>query len=134
MAGLPIEIVQGVRVPVCVDREEIEKVVINLLVNAIESGAPVETLLLEVGSGEQACFKVIDKGCGMTDDFIRESLFKPFKSTKPKGFGIGLYQCRQIVEAHKGSIDVVSTVGEGTTFTVWLPKANPEHSVPSAKF
>jgi hypothetical protein len=123
MAGLPMEIVQGVSVPVCVDREELEKVVINLLVNAIESGAPVETLILEVGSGEQAYFKVIDKGCGMTDDFIRESLFKPFKSTKPKGFGIGLYQCRQIVEAHKGHIDVHSTVGEGTTFTVWLPKA-----------
>jgi hypothetical protein len=126
MAGLPIEIVQGVRVPVCVDREEIEKVVINLLVNAIESGAPLETLVLEVDGGEQPCFKVIDKGCGMTDDFIRESLFKPFKSTKPKGFGIGLYQCRQIVEAHKGHIDVHSTAGEGTTFTVWLPRAAPE--------
>ena len=123
LAGLPAEIVQGESVPVCVDREEMEKVVINLLVNAIESGAPAETLVLEVGCGSRPYFKVIDNGCGMTDDFIRESLFKPFKSTKPKGFGIGLYQCRQIVEAHKGHIDVHSTVGEGTTFTVWLPKA-----------
>ena len=126
LAGLPAGIVQGESVSVCVDREELEKVVINLLVNAIESGAPAETLFLEVGSGGLAYFKVIDKGCGMTDDFIQENLFKPFRSTKPKGFGIGLYQCRQIVQAHKGQIDVHSTVGEGATFTVWLPKAASE--------
>jgi putative PEP-CTERM system histidine kinase len=123
VAGLPAEIVRGVSVPVYVDREEIEKIVINLLVNAKESGSAVDDLVLEVGSDEQAYFKVSDKGCGMSADFIRENLFKPFKTTKQKGFGIGLYQCRQIVEAHRGRIDVRSVAGEGTTFTVCLLKA-----------
>jgi hypothetical protein len=123
VAGLPAEIVRGESVPVYVDREEIEKIVINLLVNAKESGSAVNDLVLEVGCDEQAYFKVSDKGCGMSDDFIRENLFKPFQTTKQKGFGIGLYQCRQIVEAHRGRIDVHSVAGEGTTFTVCLLKA-----------
>jgi hypothetical protein len=123
VAGLPAEIVRGVPVPVYIDREEIEKVVINLLVNAKESGSAVGDLILEVGCDEQAYFKVADKGCGMSADFIRENLFKPFKTTKQKGFGIGLYQCRQIVEAHRGRIDVSSVAGEGTTFTICLQKA-----------
>ena len=123
VAGLPSEIVQGERVLVHVDREEMEKVVINLLVNAMESGSAMEALEVQVGNASQPYFRVIDKGCGMTNEFISENLFKPFKSTKQKGFGIGLYQCRQIVEAHKGWIDVHSALGEGTTFTVWLPKA-----------
>jgi hypothetical protein len=58
----------------------------------------------------------------MSAEFIRERLFKPFATTKQKGFGIGLYQCRQIVEAHGGRIEVKSAVGEGTEFTVWLPR------------
>ena len=123
VAGLPAETVRGVSVPVYIDREEIEKIVINLLVNAKESGSAVDDLILEVGSDEQAYFKISDKGCGMSADFIRENLFKPFKTTKQKGFGIGLYQCRQIVEAHRGRIDVRSVAGEGTTFTVCLLKA-----------
>jgi hypothetical protein len=127
LAGLPAGIVKGENVSICVDRDEMEKVIINLLVNAIEAGAPTDTLRLEIGCNERPFFKVIDQGCGMTTEFIRERLFRPFSSTKPKGFGIGLYQCRQIVEAHKGQIDVLSTPGEGTTFTVWLPKANLEN-------
>jgi hypothetical protein len=48
-------------------------------------------------------------------------MFTPFMTTKTKGLGIGLYQCKQIVEAHGGRIEVVSEISKGSQFTVWLP-------------
>ena len=57
----------------------------------------------------------------MSPGFVRDSLFRPFQSTKKKGLGIGMYQCRMIVEAHGGSIRVESEAGTGTTFRVSFP-------------
>jgi putative PEP-CTERM system histidine kinase len=105
-----------------VDRSEVAKVVQNLLLNALEATAGNGPVHLEVGGDGMAYIRCSDQGCGMSAEFIRERLFKPFATTKKKGFGIGLYQCRQIVEAHGGRIEVKSEVGEGTEFTVWLPK------------
>jgi len=68
-----------------------------------------------------ACITVSDNGCGMSGEFIEKHLFKPFYTTKKKGLGIGLYQCKSIVEAHGGSIKVKSKEGMGTDFTVYLP-------------
>jgi signal transduction histidine kinase len=56
----------------------------------------------------------------MTSRYIRTELFKPFRTTKKQGLGIGLYQCRQIMEAHGGRIEVNSREGIGTVFTVWF--------------
>jgi putative PEP-CTERM system histidine kinase len=106
-----------------IDSEEIQKVLLNLVINSIEASNANEPVTVEVVSDEMACIKVTDKGCGMSDHFLRHHLFKPFSTTKNKGLGIGLYQCRQIVEAHGGKIEVVSVVGKGTTFSVLLPKA-----------
>ena len=64
---------------------------------------------------------VIDHGCGMTEEFIRRELFQPFKTTKDRGLGIGLFHSKVIVEAHRGSIEVESKPGEGSTFRVLLP-------------
>ncbi len=115
--------VAGDPVRVSVDEEEIYKVILNLLVNAQEASGYQEPVSVTFGAAAaRAWVRVADQGCGMTDEFIREQLFKPFVTTKEHGFGIGLYQCRQIVEAHGGSIEVESRVGEGTTFTLWLPK------------
>ena len=75
-----------------------------------------------VQNDEMLFFEVADQGCGMPDEFIQNRLFQPFQTTKQKGFGVGLYQCRQIIEAHGGRIDVSSKVDEGTTFTVYLPR------------
>jgi len=52
---------------------------------------------------------------------MENSLFQPFKSTKKKGLGIGMYQCKTIVEAHEGWIEVESEEDMGTTFSVYLP-------------
>ncbi|MCJ7498331.1 MAG: ATP-binding protein, partial [candidate division Zixibacteria bacterium] len=65
--------------------------------------------------------KVSDTGAGISRDFIRNNLFKPFQTTKKKGLGIGLFQCREIVELHKGRLLVESEEGKGSTFTVELP-------------
>ncbi len=94
----------------------------NLLHNALEASNSKGPIELEVGQSEEPYLKVSDLGCGMSEEFIRERLFQPFQTTKEKGFGIGLYQCKNIVEAHGGRIEVDSRVGEGTTFTVFLPQ------------
>jgi signal transduction histidine kinase len=51
---------------------------------------------------------------------MENQLFKPFRTTKAKGLGIGLYQCKQIVEAHGGMLVVKSEAGKGSVFTVYL--------------
>ena len=120
-AGTPVE-VTGKSVQVAVDEEEIYKVILNLLVNATEATDDGEPVRVSYGCRDDfASVLVSDSGCGMTVDFIENKLFKPFETTKKHGFGIGLYQCRQIVEAHGGEIEVTSIEGEGTTFTVLLP-------------
>ena len=77
-------------------------------------------------NGDKVAFVVIDKGIGMSREFVENSLFRPFKSTKKRGLGIGLYQCKTIVEAHNGKIEVESELGVGTTFRVLLPRAGQE--------
>ena len=57
----------------------------------------------------------------MSPGFVRDSLFRPFQSTKKKGLGIGMFQSRMIVEQHGGSIQVESEAGKGTTVRVSLP-------------
>jgi signal transduction histidine kinase len=57
----------------------------------------------------------------MSPAFLRDSLFRPFRTTKKKGLGIGMFQSKIIIEAHRGNIQVKSEVGIGTTFRVTLP-------------
>jgi putative PEP-CTERM system histidine kinase len=112
--------VSGTPEIVYVDENEIQKVILNLIMNGIESSDPNETVALEVGCLDAPFIRVIDKGCGMSADFLRTELFKPFKSTKKKGLGIGLYQSSRIVEAHGGRFEVSSVKGSGSVFTVWF--------------
>ncbi len=117
--------VTGESVRVAVDEEEIYKVVLNLLVNAVEATAQEKAVQVCYGERDRFAFvEVKDFGCGMSSDFMAEKLFKPFETTKKHGFGIGLYQCKQIVESHGGCIDVESREGVGTTFTLNLPLAS----------
>jgi signal transduction histidine kinase len=57
----------------------------------------------------------------MSPAFLKGSLFRPFQTTKKKGLGIGMFQSKMIVEAHRGKIRVESEPGAGTTFRVMLP-------------
>lgn len=111
----------GHRVHVFADESELQKVILNLLMNAIEASAADAMIMLETGQGEAPYFRVIDNGCGMSPQFLRSELFSPFRTTKKTGLGIGLYQCRKIISAHGGRIEVSSTEGSGSIFTVLLP-------------
>lgn len=123
-ANNPIQdaVFTGGRVWARVDRSQFQKVVLNLVLNAREASPEGAPVTVEIGRDTTPYFRVADKGSGMSSQFVRESLFQPFRTTKPMGMGIGLYQCKQIVEAHGGIIEVASSQGEGSVFTVRLPE------------
>jgi putative PEP-CTERM system histidine kinase len=104
-----------------VDAEEMGKVILNLCLNALEASPDGRPVTVTAGAAPEPFVRVTDQGGGIDPEFVKNGLFEPFKSTKAKGMGIGLYQCKQIVEAHGGRIEVKSVVGEGAEFTVWLP-------------
>jgi putative PEP-CTERM system histidine kinase len=107
-----------------VDREEIKKVILNLILNAIDANNGVGEIKVTTGTDRKMVYvSVMDNGCGMTEEFIANHLFRPFRTTKKKGLGIGLYQCKQIIDAHGGDIEVKSKVGDGSVFTVYLNAA-----------
>lgn len=115
-----------------IDKEQIRKVILNLVLNARDASPEGRPIVLETGHDNGVVFKVTDSGCGMSRDFIKDHLFKPFRTTKPKGMGIGLYQCKQIVEAHGGAIEVESAEGRGSVFLVRLPEAAVEPTLGGA--
>ena len=104
------------------DREQIQSVVTNLVLNARDALGPEGHICVRTeGSGDSVVLTVADDGCGMSAAFLKDSLFRPFQSTKKKGLGIGMFQSRMIVEAHGGKIGVESEAGKGSTFRVILP-------------
>ena len=112
-----------------VDIERMDKVVENLIINALESMAGKNgKLSVEAGktADGKSFFSVSDTGGGMTRHFIEEKLFHPFATTKSRGVGLGLYTCREVVRANGGTIEVDSREGAGTTFRVVLPSAEIE--------
>ena len=107
-----------------IDPEQVQKVLMNLILNANEAlGNAGEIRVATQKSDGWAIVSVRDNGCGMTKEFIEKSLFRPFKTTKKQGMGIGLFQSKMIVEAHQGRIEVESEEGRGTRFRVFLPLA-----------
>ncbi len=124
MGGVRVQLVKDLAPlsPVPADPDALLKVFQNLVTNAVEAikGEGTVTVRTHEASGWAVC-TVTDTGSGMPAEFIKTTLFVPFRSTKKGGWGIGLYQAKGIVEAHGGRIDVTSTVGRGTSFTVRLP-------------
>lgn len=105
-----------------VDSEQFGKVVTNLVLNAREATNGQGRLRLSTARQENfAVLTATDNGCGMTEEFLGKSLFRPFQTTKKNGLGIGMFQSRMIVEAHGGRIAADSTLGQGTTFRIFLP-------------
>jgi putative PEP-CTERM system histidine kinase len=104
------------------DREQLQSVFTNLVLNAHDAvGANGRITVETAQQGEWVALSVSDNGCGMTEQFIKNSLFRPFRSTKKEGLGIGMFQSKTIVEAHRGKIHVESELGVGTKFRVILP-------------
>jgi signal transduction histidine kinase len=111
---------------ILVDAAKIRRVFVNLIQNAIDAmptGGQLTICSRMRDDGLEVKFK--DTGTGIAENVMRE-LWKPLITTKPKGIGLGLAICKRIAEAHGGSLTVNSKVGEGTTFTLRLPRNPPK--------
>jgi putative PEP-CTERM system histidine kinase len=107
---------------VTIDIDKIRKVITNLLANAVDATGAGGQIRLETGSRPGWVWvSVADNGAGMSPEFVNQSLFRPFRSTKKGGIGIGMFLSKMIVEAHQGRIEVESQLGKGTVFKVLLP-------------
>ena len=104
------------------DPEQILKVAVNLIFNAREAVTSTGRVHIQTSQANGCVvLSVADTGCGMSQEYLARSLFRPFQTTKKNGLGIGMFQSKMIVEAHKGRIEVESEPGKGTTFRVFLP-------------
>lgn len=104
--------------------ESLEQVLVHLIQNGIDASAEGMPVILSLANdGLHARFEVIDSGCGMSPEFTRTGLFKPFVSTKSGGFGIGAFEARELVRAMHGRLEVESREGLGSRFTVRIPAA-----------
>jgi signal transduction histidine kinase len=124
--------------PVTMDRHQIQQVVMNLVINAVEAmtGGPGALSLStrrvrKHGTDEWVQIAVSDTGCGIPADTL-EHIFDPFyttkhESTEREGTGLGLAIAHQMVRDHRGYIEVTSRPGAGTTFCVNLPIHPPSH-------
>ena len=107
---------------VMADRERLERVLGHLIQNAIEATPKDGRVGIRlVRQGASVLVEITDTGEGMSEEFIRERLFKPFESTKSAGMGIGVFESREYISELGGRLDVISTPGLGTTFNVTLP-------------
>jgi len=130
-AGVRVELRLEEGITIAGDRSQLAQVLVNLFRNAIDampSGGVLSIVALRTEDGSSAEISVRDTGCGMSADFMARSLFRPFSTTKTNGLGVGLYQCKNVIEEHGGQIAVESEIAKGTTVTMRLPieKGVPE--------
>lgn len=109
-----------------VDQGQMEQVLLNLLKNAHESGSNPEEVTLSIRyqtwvEGSGFSIKIEDRGCGMSEEVLEQALL-PFYSTKQSGTGLGLPLCREIIEAHEGSISMHKRTDGGLSVQLWLPQ------------
>jgi len=119
--------------------DQLKQVIINLSMNAIDSMQPAGGQLqvsLTHGKNNDIGVFISDSGAGIDPQDLNR-IFDPFFSTKTKGLGLGLSICYDIVQRHKGRIDVTSELGKGSAFKIWLPsldvKQNQEQQYETAK-
>jgi len=106
------------------NRESLEQVLVHLIQNGLDASADGSPVFLSLThDGLNARFEVVDSGSGMSPEFVRTQLFKPFVSTKQGGFGIGAFEARELVKAMRGRLEVESREGLGSRFIVRIPLA-----------
>jgi signal transduction histidine kinase len=110
-------------IPIKADPERLTTVFEHLIRNAQDATARDGRIEIEAGILDGvARVSISDTGCGMTPEFVRERLFRPFDSTKgSQSMGIGAYQAREYIRVLGGHLTVTSEVGSGTTFELRLP-------------
>ncbi|MDT8368775.1 MAG: ATP-binding protein [Longimicrobiales bacterium] len=108
--------------PTWMDGELIGQAVVNLIMNAVHATSQGGTVAVRLEATEEGVeIAVRDSGRGVPSGDL-EQIFKPFYTTRHNGTGLGLSITREIVRRHGGTIEVVSRVGEGATFTMFLPR------------
>ena len=104
------------------DFDILHRVLEHVVSNALEASAVGTAVKIDASAGKNTLqIAVLDQGSGMTQQFVNEELFRPLKSTKRGGFGIGGWQVRELMRDLGGDVTVESTVGEGTCVTLSLP-------------
>ncbi len=102
--------------------DRIERVLGHLIDNALDATSEAGDVNVVVKrEGSQAVVEVRDTGHGMTEDFVKSQLFKPFRTTKAAGMGIGAYESMQYIRELGGSLEVQSVIDQGTVVKVLLP-------------
>lgn len=120
----PVELLAEPDIVVDADVHACEQAVGHILQNAIEASASTATVFVEVARmNGMAVIQVVDAGEGMSPEFVRNGLFKPFVSSKTNGFGIGAFEARELVRAQGGRLEVDSREGLGSRFAIRLPLA-----------
>lgn len=107
----------------------LRSVMTHLITNALEASPKGEIVTVRSQvTGGRFIIDVEDSGPGMEAEFVRKELFKPFRSTKNTGHGIGAFQTRETVKEAGGDVQVVSSPGKGTTMRILLPCLSEERA------
>jgi putative PEP-CTERM system histidine kinase len=110
-----------------------DAVLTHLLDNAVEAAGPDSAIRIVLRyDRRQVLVDIVDRGPGMTPDFVRDELFRPFRTSKREGSGIGAFQARELLREAGGDLVVLSRPGEGTTMRMLLPLAEAAAAPPAA--
>ncbi len=116
----------GENVLALMDANKIQELMLNLLLNSIAAISKTGHIVVQLDEGAPRELKpelrmvIADDGGGIKKEILPQ-IFNPFFTTKPRGTGLGLSICKKIIEAHEGSVEVISREGQGTTFVIELP-------------
>ena len=125
--GHPIHVDGRSDVLALADPLRLEQALAHIVQNAIDASEPAVPVAIGIERGEgRATLTVTDRGAGMSAEFVRSRLFRPFSSTKEGGFGIGAYEARTLIGAMGGRLDVTSREGMGSRFMIILPEATED--------
>jgi putative PEP-CTERM system histidine kinase len=123
----PVLAVTDPGLTVLADWERLERVVGHLIQNAIEATAKDGRVDIELTRrGDAVMIRITDTGAGMSEEFIRERLFKPFETTKSAGMGIGVFESQEYIQELGGMLEVASEPSRGSTFRIILPLLQQE--------
>jgi putative PEP-CTERM system histidine kinase len=120
--GHPIAVEGRADLLALADPLRLEQAIAHLVQNAIDASAADVPVTISIERRESdAILTISDRGTGMSAEFIRNRLFRPFASTKESGFGIGAYEARALIAAMNGRVEVASWEGRGSRFSIILP-------------
>jgi putative PEP-CTERM system histidine kinase len=116
-----------------IDPDAFDAVATHLLNNAVEASEPGTVVSVDLRmEAHGIVVDIIDCGHGMAPEFVRDELFRPLRSTKDNGHGIGAYQARELLRDAGGDLLVLSRTGAGTTMRIILPSVRPNVAEPAS--